>query len=124
MSNRISSGGGILPGQIGHAAELFEDYWYAIGFLWSQEFNQLLFVFSILKTFCGKLFLGKMEGLLLFLFLHLFHADVFKNGGNERLVLLRRGNLAGSQSDHSLGDDVVNVNSDVLEHHMGNESIL
>lgn len=114
----------ISSGQISHAFELLEDEWGAVWFLRGQEFNQLLFVISIFKSFCGKLFQIKVESLLLFLFFHLFDTDIFKNRGNDWLVLLWRGNLALSQGHHLLGDDVVDVNSNVLEHDMSDESVL
>ena len=89
-----------------------------------QEFNQLLFAVRIFKTFCGKLFYINIESLFLLLFFHLFDTDVFKNRSNNWLVFLWSGNLAGSHGDDSLGDDVVNVNTDVLQHVVGDEGIL
>jgi hypothetical protein len=122
LCDRISSGS--LFVQICYAFEFLKDERGAIWFLWGQEFNQLLFVISIFKRFCGKLFLIKMECLFLFLFFHLFDTDIFKNRSNNRLVFLWRSNLALSQGHHLLGNDVVDVNSDVLEHDMSDESVL
>lgn len=118
---------GILPvifGQISQTFKFFEDKWSSVWFLRGQEFNQLLLVFGGLKSFCGKLFYLNVESFLLLLFFHFFHTDIFKNGGDDWLIHLWSCNLTGGHGDDSLGDDVVDVNTDVLQHVMGDESVL
>ena len=65
-----------------------------------------------------------MEWLLLFLFLHFLETDVLKNWINNRLALLWGSDFALGHGHHSLSNDVVDVNTDVLEHDVGDECVL
>lgn len=92
-------------------------------FFRSQEFNQLFIVFRIFKCFSGELFLSELKSLLLLLFFHLLKTDILKDWVDDWLGSLWRGNFALSHSHNSLNNDVVAVNTDVLEQRVGNERV-
>ena len=88
-----------------------------------QELKKLLVLVSGLN-FWRELLESELKSLLMLLSLHLFDTDVFKDRINNWLMLLWSLNLLGiCHSHHSLGHDVVAVDSNVLKEGMGNVSV-
>jgi hypothetical protein len=112
----------VLFGHLANGIKFLQDKRSTSSLFWSQEFNQLLVILRNL-SFCGELFLGQFKTLLLFLFLHFLDRNILENRVNNRLGFLRSNNLSLSLAQDSLGNDVVAVNTDVLEKRMRDKGV-
>lgn len=112
----------VLFGNFGNGVNFFQYERSSSSLFWCQKFNQLFIVFRNL-CFCGELLLSQFKTLLVFIISHFLKVDILKNRVNDWLGFHWSDHLGLSGSHHSLNNDVVAVNTDVLEERVRDECV-